>query len=186
MAKHIVHLHSSEEDKVPGANQLSAGEIAVNNYAGKELLDLLKNINKTIIIVSKNIDEVLKSKYESKYENIKFDYRVAAIIENNNRFLLQKMKQDDAYTLVGGRVTLLTTSKESLIRELKEEINLNVTQKDLKLLEIAENFFDYKDENETLQKVHSVLFIYKVNITSLRSLYHALMLFCLGVVVYSH
>ena len=33
MAKHIVHLHSSEEDKVPGANQLSAGEIAVNNYA---------------------------------------------------------------------------------------------------------------------------------------------------------
>ena len=38
-----------------------------------------------------------------KYENIKFDYRVAAIIENNNRFLLQKMKQDDAYTLVGGK-----------------------------------------------------------------------------------
>ena len=101
-----------------------------------------------------------------KYENIKFDYRVAAIIENNNRFLLQKMKQDDAYTLVGGRVTLLTTSKESLIRELKEEINLNVTQKDLKLLEIAENFFDYKDENEALQKVHSILFIYKVNVSN--------------------
>lgn len=46
----------------------------IDNYAGKELLDLLKNINKTIIIVSKNIDEVLKSKYESQYENIKFIY----------------------------------------------------------------------------------------------------------------
>lgn len=46
----------------------------IDNYAGKELLDLLKNINKTIIIVSKNIDEVLKSKYESQYNNIKFIY----------------------------------------------------------------------------------------------------------------
>lgn len=48
--------------------------IIIDNYAGKELLDLLKNINKIIIIVSKNIDEVLKSKYESQYENIKFIY----------------------------------------------------------------------------------------------------------------
>lgn len=34
--------------------------IIIDNYAVKELLDLLKNINKTIRIVSKNIDEVLK------------------------------------------------------------------------------------------------------------------------------
>lgn len=30
--------------------------IIIDNYAGKELLDILKNINKNIIIVSKNID----------------------------------------------------------------------------------------------------------------------------------
>ena len=46
--------------------------IIIDNYAGKELLDILKNINKNIIIVSSNIDSVLKKKYESQYNNITF------------------------------------------------------------------------------------------------------------------
>jgi len=46
--------------------------IIIDNYAGKELLDLLKKINIKIIIVSKNIDETLKEKYESQYNNISF------------------------------------------------------------------------------------------------------------------
>ena len=48
------------------------------NYAGKELLDILKKIDNHIIIVSKNIDEILKKKYESQYSNITFI--------NNNSF----------------------------------------------------------------------------------------------------
>ena len=52
--------------------------IIIDNYVGKELLDILKNINRKIIIVSKNIDEVLKKKYESQYSNITFI--------NNNSF----------------------------------------------------------------------------------------------------
>ena len=46
--------------------------IIIDNYAGKELLDILKEINKKIIIVSKNINEILKKKYESQYDNITF------------------------------------------------------------------------------------------------------------------
>ena len=46
--------------------------IIIDNYSGKELLDLLKRIDKKIIIVSKNIDETLKKKYESQYNNITF------------------------------------------------------------------------------------------------------------------
>ena len=46
--------------------------IIIDNYAGKELLDILKNINKKITIVSSNIDSVLKKKYESQYNNITF------------------------------------------------------------------------------------------------------------------
>ena len=46
--------------------------IIIDNYAGKKLLDILKNIDKTIIIVSKNIDDILKEKYESQYSNITF------------------------------------------------------------------------------------------------------------------
>ena len=52
--------------------------IIIDNYAGKELLDLLKKINTKIILVSKNIDETLKKKYESQYNNIVFI--------NNNSF----------------------------------------------------------------------------------------------------
>ena len=52
--------------------------IIIDNYAGKELLDLLKHIKRKIIIVSKNIDEMLKKKYESQYKNITFI--------NNNSF----------------------------------------------------------------------------------------------------
>ena len=34
----------------------------------------------------------------------------------------------------------------------------------MKLVEIAENFFDYRDKENQLQQVHSILFIYKVTI----------------------
>ena len=48
--------------------------IIIDNYAGKELLDLLKDIDKKIIIVSKNIDDFLKKKYEKQFDNITFMY----------------------------------------------------------------------------------------------------------------
>ena len=48
--------------------------IIIDNYASKELLDILRKVDKKIVIVSKNIDEVLKKKYESQYDNVKFIY----------------------------------------------------------------------------------------------------------------
>ena len=52
--------------------------IIIDNYAGKELLDTLKDIDKKIIIVSKNINKILKNKYEKQYKNVEFI--------NNNSF----------------------------------------------------------------------------------------------------
>jgi len=52
--------------------------IIIDNYAGKELLDTLKNVERNIIIVSKNINEILKKKYEEQYNNVTFI--------NNNSF----------------------------------------------------------------------------------------------------
>ena len=46
--------------------------IITDNYAGKELLDILKNLKIKIIIITKNIDDVLKKKYESQYSNVRF------------------------------------------------------------------------------------------------------------------
>ena len=46
--------------------------IIIDNYLGKALLDILRNINKKIIIISSNIEETLKNKYLKQYNNIKF------------------------------------------------------------------------------------------------------------------
>ena len=46
--------------------------IIVDNYASKELLKILKSVDKKIIIVSKNIDDILVKKYSSEYSNIEF------------------------------------------------------------------------------------------------------------------
>ena len=58
--------------------------IIIDNYASKELLDIFKDINLKIIIVSKNVDSVLKEKYTKQYKNVEF-------IDNNSfhdRFII--------------------------------------------------------------------------------------------------
>lgn len=45
--------------------------IIIDNYAGKELFDITRNININIKIYTKNIDIVSKRKYEKEYSNIK-------------------------------------------------------------------------------------------------------------------
>lgn len=44
--------------------------IIIDNYAGKELLDILKEIGVNIIIYSANMNETLIKKYKSQYNNV--------------------------------------------------------------------------------------------------------------------
>ena len=46
--------------------------IIIDNYVGKEVLDLLRKINKKIIVISSNIDDTLKKKYLEQYRNVLF------------------------------------------------------------------------------------------------------------------
>lgn len=46
--------------------------IIIDNYAGKELLDIIKEVDRKFVIVSKNISEKLKEKYEEQYHNVTF------------------------------------------------------------------------------------------------------------------
>lgn len=58
--------------------------IIIDNYASKELLDILKDINLKIIIISKNVDSVLKEKYTKQYKNVEY-------VDNNSfhdRFII--------------------------------------------------------------------------------------------------
>ena len=53
--------------------KLSEGEIIIiDNYAGKELFDILRIIHKKIVIISSHIDETLKKKYLKQYNNVLF------------------------------------------------------------------------------------------------------------------
>ena len=44
--------------------------IIIDNYAGKELFDITKNIKTNIKVYTKNIDNVAKAKYENQYNNL--------------------------------------------------------------------------------------------------------------------
>lgn len=96
--------------------------------------------------------------------NIRFTCRVSLIIEKGNNLLFQVMPKDTNYTLVGGKMRLMETSRETVIRELKEEIGYDASNDTIKLVEIAENFFDYIDEEKKVQKIHNILFIYKITL----------------------
>ncbi len=63
--------------------------IIIDNYAGKELLDILRAIHKKILIISSNIDDVQKKKYLKQYNNVSF-------IKNDsyhNRFIIIDRKR---------------------------------------------------------------------------------------------
>lgn len=93
-----------------------------------------------------------------------FNYRVAAMIESDAKYLFQKMPNDTNYTLVGGRVHFMETTKEAMIREVQEEVGYDITNDEFHMVEIAENFFDYQDAEGGIHKVQTLLFIYKIKI----------------------
>ncbi len=58
--------------------------IIIDNYAGKELFDIIKDIKVNIKVYTENIDNIAKKKYEQQYSNL-------TIINTNifhNRFIL--------------------------------------------------------------------------------------------------
>ena len=46
--------------------------IIIDNYTSKELLDIIREINKKVIVVSKNITDILIKKYKQQYKNVDF------------------------------------------------------------------------------------------------------------------
>ena len=44
--------------------------IIIDNYAGKKLFDIIKNINVKVKIYTENIDDISKEKYEKQYNNL--------------------------------------------------------------------------------------------------------------------
>ena len=89
------------------------------------------------------------------HENYRFNYRVGAFITCRGRVLLQKDESKTFYNLPGGSVKFGETTKQAIIRELKEELNINISNAEL--INVSENFFQWMGN-----KTSELLFLYKV------------------------
>lgn len=90
-------------------------------------------------------------------EKAVFNYRVAAVMIVNNHVLIHKQAKDKHWALPGGRVELLEDSQTSVVREVKEELGMDV--KVDRLLWFTENFFDYNNKD-----YHEIGLYYKVSL----------------------
>lgn len=88
-------------------------------------------------------------------DNTVFNYRTCSVITDGKRLLLHRGKDDDFWTLVGGRVQMLESSEAAIKRELKEELGEEVEID--RLLWTVENFFKLQDKN-----YHEISTIYSV------------------------
>ncbi|HYP39710.1 MAG TPA: NUDIX hydrolase [Chloroflexia bacterium] len=86
-----------------------------------------------------------------------FGYRVAGVVVDEGRVLLQKADIDDFWIVPGGRVELREPAAESLKREMMEEIGVEVTVE--RLLWVVENFFEYQS-----MSCHEVAFYFLVSL----------------------
>lgn len=106
--------------------------------------------------MAKDIDVV----YMNDELNTQFNFRVAGIIVDGDNYLIQHSGDDPYYALIGGRVELNEDTATSLIREIKEEVDINVSNDDLKLIDVVEDFFYLKG-----RKFHELLFIYRIDVS---------------------
>lgn len=90
-------------------------------------------------------------------ENALFNFRVAGVAVQNGKLLLHKTPTDNFWSLPGGRVDLFEFSRETLLREMLEEIGKTVDVGNL--LWVVENFFEYNNI-----KHHEIGFYYQMEI----------------------
>lgn len=93
-----------------------------------------------------------------KTEDYVFSYRVAGICVCNDKVLLQTTTGEDrSFAFPGGHVTFGETNAQTLIREFREELGVEVTVKELKW--VAEIFFPWGSK-----PCHQICLYYMVEI----------------------
>lgn len=91
-----------------------------------------------------------------KSENGVFNFRVAGILFHDNKVLIHRGIEDDFYALPGGRVELLEDTETTIIREMEEELGIQVEIE--RLLWVCQSFFNLGDN-----KYHEICFYYLIN-----------------------
>lgn len=92
-------------------------------------------------------------------DGIKFNVRVGLLVKKKNQVLVECNPDYDFVVLPGGRVKTLESSEDALIREINEEMKIDLTNYNLEFIGIDENFFELDNI-----KYHELYFIYKIEI----------------------
>ncbi len=95
-----------------------------------------------------------------KTDEGRFNYRVCAIIINENKLLAMHNEVSPYYYLPGGRVKLGETAENAILRELKEELNIDA--KIIRPLWINQAFFK---EDVMKEKFHEICIYFLVDVS---------------------
>ena len=112
------------------------------NIKHQELIDIMKEMStEEIIELSKIIGYPVFARLCMGELNHKFvllqDGAVAIIENEKGKILLQRRSDNDLWGIPGGCQELGESFEETIIREIKEETNLHIEAKDLKLIDIV-------------------------------------------------
>lgn len=97
-----------------------------------------------------------------KTDDFVFSYRVGGILIHNGRILLQKPKNDD-YAIIGGHISSMESTRETLKREFEEELHTGIVVDNL--LAVGEIFFPWGKK-----PCHQICFYYKVHLCDMDSI----------------
>lgn len=92
-------------------------------------------------------------------EDVKVNFRVGALIKHNGKILLEKGETESWAVIPGGRIKTMEDTKQALIREISEELHLDISNEEMTLQNVIENFFIF---NNT--KYHEMYFVYRVDL----------------------
>lgn len=73
--------------------------------------------------------------------NARFSYRISALIEQGGRVLLQCPVGSQDYAFIGGHVSFGETAKQTLVREIREELHTDAVIGDL--MAVGEVYIDW-------------------------------------------
>lgn len=120
----------------------SLSSMEKRNISYEELKELMKKMDSDEIIELSNIigypvfTRMCMGSLKHKFVLLQ-DGAAAIIVNDEGQILLQKRTDKDTWGLPGGCQELGESFKDTIIREIKEETNLNVEEKDLELIDIV-------------------------------------------------
>ena len=86
-----------------------------------------------------------------KEKEYSFHYRVVGVIVRDNNYLIQNIGGKDYYVLLGGHVRIGESSEDALIREVKEELEIDILKRNGKIEHWIEQYY-LVDSGEKLGK----------------------------------